>query len=30
MTTLMRPRLRKPAVTALAGLLFAAAWRRRH
>ena len=26
MTTFIRPRLRKPAVTALAGLLFAAAW----
>jgi cell division protein FtsW (lipid II flippase) len=26
MTTLMRPRLRKPALTALAGLVFAAAW----
>ena len=26
MTTFMSPRLRKPAVVALAGLLFAAAW----
>jgi hypothetical protein len=26
MTTFIRPRLRKPAVTVLAGLLFAAAW----
>jgi hypothetical protein len=26
MTTFIRPRLRKPAITALAGILFAAAW----